>query len=132
MHRREHVVVLRPGRTGVILHTMFYEAEIRREEECRPDLSQVLEKELELALLLVNSLAAPFEAAKYRDSYREKLDGLIAAKLQGKAPVEAEVPRPASVVNILHALKRSLESTGRKPSLGERSSVNKKKRSREK
>ena len=89
MHRREHVVVLRPGRTGIILHTMFYEAEIRREEECRPDLSQVIPKELDLALLLVNSLAAPFEAAKYRDSYREKLDGLIAAKLQGKAMVES-------------------------------------------
>ena len=35
MHRREHVVVLRPGRTGIILHTMFYEPEIRREDECR-------------------------------------------------------------------------------------------------
>ena len=131
MHRREHVVVIRPGRTGIILHTMFYEAEIRREEECRPDLSQVMQKELDLALLLVNSLAAPFEAAKYRDSYREKLDAMIAAKLQGKALVEAEVSRPASVVNILDALKRSLASTGRKPPMGDRS-VTSKKRSREK
>ena len=130
MHRREHVVVLRPGRTGIVLHTMFYEAEIRREEECRPDLSQVIAKELDLALLLVNSLAAPFEAAKYRDSYREKLDGLIAAKLQGKAMAEAEVPRLASVVNILDALKRSLDSTRRKPPVGERSAASKK-RSRE-
>ena len=131
MHRREHVVVLRPGRTGIILHTMFYEPEIRREDECRPDLSQVLEKELELALLLVNSLAAPFEAAKYRDSYREKLNALIAAKLEGKAPVEPEVPSTASVVNILDALKRSLEPTGRKPTVGERSIPHKRK-SREK
>ncbi len=114
----------------IILHTMFYEPEIRREDECRPDLSQVLENELELALLLVNSLAAPFETAKYRDSYREKLDALIAAKLEGKAPVEPEVPRTASVVNILDALKRSLESSGRKPTVGERS-IARKKKSRE-
>ena len=106
---------------------MFYEGEIRREEECRPDLSQELQKELDLALLLVNSLAAPFEAAKYRDSYREKLDAMITAKLQGKALVEAEVSRPASVVNILDALKRSLASTGRKPPTGERSVTSKKK-----
>ena len=78
-----------------------------------------------MALLLVNSLASPFDAAKYRDSYREKLDALIAAKLEGKAPVEAEVPRPASVVNILDALKRSLESSGRKPTVGERSAARK-------
>src|SRR5215218_5141868 len=33
MHRREHVVVIRPGQTGIVLHTMFYEVEVRRENE---------------------------------------------------------------------------------------------------
>ncbi len=51
--------------------------------------------------------------------YREKLDALIAAKLEGRALIEAEAPRPAPVVNILDALKRSLESTGRKPPVAE-------------
>ncbi len=119
MHRREHVVVIRPGRRGIVLHTMFYEVEIRREDEYGTDTSQVSQKELDLALLLVNHLAGAFEAAKYRDSYREKLDALIAAKLEGRALIEAEAPRPAPVVNILDALKRSLESTGRKPPVAE-------------
>ena len=73
MHRREHVVVIRPGRTGIVLHTMFYETEIRREDEHRSQAAEVSDKELELALLLVNNLAAPFDPSKYRDSYREKL-----------------------------------------------------------
>ena len=110
MHRREHVVVIRPGRTGIVLHTMFYESEIRREDEQRTDISQVSEKELELALLLVNSLAGAFDSSKYRDSYREKLDALIAAKLEGLAPVETKAARPAPVINILEALQRSLDA----------------------
>ena len=119
MHRREHVVVIRPGRTGIVLHTMFYETEIRREDEYRTDPAKVSEKELELALLLVNNLAAPFDPSKYRDSYREKLDTLIAAKLQGLPSTARDAPTRAPVVNILDALQRSLQSTARKPSIGE-------------
>ena len=114
MHRREHVVIIRPGRTGIVLHTMFYESEIRREEEHRPDLSQVAQKELDLAVMLINSLANPFDSSKYRDSYREKLEALIENKLAGKLLAEKETARPAPVINILDALQRSLQSAGRK------------------
>ena len=114
MHRREHVVVIRPGRSGIVLHTMFYESEIRRSDEYRADGSNVSQKELDLALLLVNNLVAPFDASKYRDTYREKLDALIAAKLEGLPAAEAERPRHAPVVNILDALQRSLQSVERK------------------
>jgi DNA end-binding protein Ku len=119
MHRREHVVVIRPGQTGIVLHTMFYESEVRRENEYRTDISQVVPKELDVALLLVNSLTAPFEPSKYRDNYREKLDALIAAKLKGLPAKELERPRPAPVVNILEALQRSLQSAQRKRPGGE-------------
>ena len=111
---REHVVLIRHGATGIVLHTMFYENEVRRENEYRTDISRIAQKELDLALLLINSLTAPFEAAKYRDGYREKLDALIAAKLEGKALTETAAPRQAPVVNILDALQRSLDSMRRK------------------
>ncbi|MBC8167258.1 MAG: hypothetical protein H7Y20_15480 [Bryobacteraceae bacterium] len=120
MHRREHVVVIRPGATGIVLHTMFYEEEVRRENEYRTNLSSLVQKELDLALLLVNSLTAPFEAVKYRDGYREKLDALIAAKLEGKALTEPEAPRLAPVGNILDALQRSLDSMARKSVVSDR------------
>src|SRR3954467_5671990 len=109
MHRREHVVVIRPGQTGIVLHTMFYETEIRREDEYRVS-SQVADKELEMALLLVNNLVVAFDASKYRDGYRDKLDELIQAKLHARTVSAAEQRRPAPVVNILDALRRSLES----------------------
>ena len=115
MHRREHVVVIRPGRTGIVLPTMFYEGEIRREDEHRSHAADVFDKELELALLLVNQLTARFDASKYRDSYREKLDELIAAKLQGMPSTERDAPPKAPVVNIIDALQRSLQSSSRNP-----------------
>lgn len=108
MHNREHVVILRPGRTGIVLHTMFYETEIRRDDEYRTDTSGVVEKELKLALLLVENLAAPFEPAKYRDSYKEKLEAMIAAKIEGEDTVEAPAPKAKPAADILSALERSL------------------------
>ena len=123
MHRREHVVVIRAGSTGIVLHTMFYESEIRRENEYRPGTQNVSQKELDLALLLINSLATPFDACKYRDSYREKLDALIAAKLDGKLFTEVKAPRAAPVVNILDALQRSIDSMAGKPAGSEGAAV---------
>ena len=109
MHGREHVVVLRPGKTGIVAHTMFFASEVRAEEEYRADTSAVAPKELDLAQTLIHSLAAPFEPAKYRDTYRERLESIIAKKVQGEpvTPVET-VQRPAEVVDIADALRRSL------------------------
>ena len=119
MHNREHIVVIRPGRTGIVLHTMFYETEIRRDDEHRTDTSNVAERELELALLLVQNLAAPFEPAKYHDTYKEKLDALIAAKIEGKEPIEEPKSAAKSAGDILAALERSL-ALARKPAASEK------------
>jgi DNA end-binding protein Ku len=115
MHNREHVVIVRPGRTGLILHTLFYESEIRREDEYSTDTSGLAERERELALLLIRNLAAPFDPSQYRDAYREKLEALIEEKLAGRDVVTSPTPPPKPVVNILEALERSLATTAKKP-----------------
>ena len=114
MHNREHVVVIRPGRTGIVLHTMFYETEIRRDDEYKTDTSNIGGRELDLALMLIKNLAAPFEPAKYHDNYKEKLDALIAAKIEGLDTVEAPKPAAKPAADILAALERSLAMV-RKP-----------------
>jgi DNA end-binding protein Ku len=113
MHNREHVVVLRPGSRGVVLHTMFYADEVRRSEEFRTDAANLKEKELALAKMLVESLAGEFEPEKYRDSYRENLRKMIEAKIEGHKVVETPEPHIAPVIDIMEALKKSLEM--RKP-----------------
>jgi DNA end-binding protein Ku len=109
MHSREHVVILRPGEKGILMHTMYYPDEIRQVDEFRTDKSLVQEKELKLALTLVESLAADFEPEKYKDGYRENLKALIAAKVEGREMVQTpQAPKLAPVVDIMDALKKSL------------------------
>lgn len=118
MHNREHIVILRPGMRGILLHTMYYAHEIRAVEEFRTDISLVRDKEVELATGLIQALAADFEPQKYHDNYRDNLLAMIEAKKAGQAVVEAPAPEPAKVVDILEALKKSLEMA-RKPAAKE-------------
>jgi DNA end-binding protein Ku len=114
--------VLRPGKTGIVAHTMFFASEVRAEEEYRADSGSVAPKELDLAQTLIHSLAAPFDPAKYRDTYRERLESIIAKKVQGEPVTAVEtVQRPAEVVDIADALRRSLANL-KKPAASEQES----------
>ena len=108
MHNREHIVIFRPGASGLLMHTMYYSHEIRKIEEFRTDTTVVSEKETALAQMLVETLAAPFEPDKYKDSYRENLQVLIDAKVKGQQVVAPPAPEPAKVIDIMEALKQSL------------------------
>lgn len=110
MHNREHVVVVRPGEKGMLLHTMYYSDEVRRSEEFRTDTSKVSEREMNLAKMLVESLAAEFEPEKYHDTYRDNLRTMIEAKVEGHKVVETPEPHIAPVIDIMEALRKSLEA----------------------
>jgi DNA end-binding protein Ku len=114
MHNREHIVILRPGKNGVLLHTMYFSHEIRKVDEFRTDVSLVKEKELALATMLIESLAAEFQPEKYHDTYRDNLRAMIDAKIQGKEVVAPPEPEAARVIDIMEALKQSL-AIARKP-----------------
>jgi DNA end-binding protein Ku len=116
MHNREHIVILRPGVRGILLHTMYYEDEIRQVEEFRTDTTKIQDKELALAKMLIESLLAPFEPGKYKDNYRENLLSMIKAKVEGKEIVEPAAPaHKAPVIDILEALKMSLAEAKKPP-----------------
>jgi DNA end-binding protein Ku len=113
MHNREHIVILRPGQHGMLLHTMYFADEVRKMDEFRTDTENIREKELALALNLVESLAAEFEPQKYSDTYRDNLRKMIQAKIEGNSIVETPETHIAPVIDIMEALKKSLEM--RKP-----------------
>ena len=108
MHNREHIIILRPGSKGILSHTMYYQDEIRQVEEFRTDTSLVKDKELDMAKMLISSLEAEFEPQKYRDEYRENLQKMIEARIEGKSVVATPAPHVAPVIDIMEALKRSL------------------------
>jgi DNA end-binding protein Ku len=115
MHNREYIVIIRPTKSGLTLHTMFYSNEIRSAAEYgNTDKSEIKEQERTLAMQLIQNLAAPFHPEKYHDTYQESLRTLIAAKAKGEevvAPPHISLP-PA--VDLMAALKKSL-SESRKP-----------------
>ena len=111
MHGRSHVVIVRPGRHGLVAHTMFYSAEVHAEEEFHATRATVSAGELDLAQKLVVALETTFNPDKYKDTYRESLETLIAGKLAGTKP--GPVPEPESrkkVVDIADALRASLSA----------------------
>ena len=115
MHNREHVVILRPSDKGIMLHTMYYSDEIRSADAFRTDSSQVKDKELNLAKMLIESLEAEFEPQKYHDTYRSNLKQMIEAKIAGQNVVETPQPHVAPVIDIMEALKKSLEQKKKPP-----------------
>jgi DNA end-binding protein Ku len=118
MHNREHIVIFRPGAFGLLMHTMYYTNEVRKVEEFRTDISLVKDTEVKLAEMLVESLAAPFDPDKYKDSYRDNLQALIEAKVKGKEVVVPPPREPAKIVDIMEALKQSL-AIAKKPAASE-------------
>jgi DNA end-binding protein Ku len=110
MHSREHVVVLRPARAGIVAHTMFYPEEVRRNEEFRTDVSAINAKELDLAKRLIENMVVPFEPEKFRDTYRERVQQMIETKIAGRqvSRTPAAAKRTAAVVDIMQALQDSL------------------------
>jgi DNA end-binding protein Ku len=79
-----------------------------------PSAANIRKPELDMAMSLVNSLAAEWDPAKYTDQYRENLLKIIQAKLKGKKVDLEEVsePRQAEVVDLMERLRRSLEQSG--------------------
>jgi len=112
IREREHLAALEPAGPALVLITMRFAHEIR------PPASRDLpaagrgwdKREMELALQLVNSLAADWRPEKYKDTYRQALTKVIARKVQGKEIAVPEPARPPKVVNLMDALRASLES----------------------
>jgi DNA end-binding protein Ku len=120
MYGREHVVIVRPGKHGMLAHTMFYVDEVRFENEFRTDVQSVGTRELDLAKTFLGALEAPFSPEEFRDTYREELQAIIAKK-QSSAGVFAPDATPAAApppVDILEALRKSIEMK-RKPAASE-------------
>ncbi len=114
---REDLVALFPYENGLVLQKLHYPHEIRSIQEV-PELdgAQKLDKnELKLATTLVEQMSTSLEEMDTTDHYHEALKTLIESKIKGKKVVEfaevEELPR----LDIMSALKKSLQQSTRKP-----------------
>jgi DNA end-binding protein Ku len=113
---KEQLVVIRPMDDVLAMETMVFPDEVldphRIDDLPDPDEVQTSERELEIAKQLVESLAADFEPARYRDTYRDEVLALIERKAQGEeiAVQPAREEAAAPVPDLMSALKASLDA----------------------
>src|SRR5579864_4278795 len=73
MHNREYTVFLRPHHGGLMLHTMYYQDEIREMPDSGQDRMNLKEAEVKVAHQLIDALAAKWDPSKYHDAFAENL-----------------------------------------------------------
>jgi DNA end-binding protein Ku len=115
---REYVVSLKPCGRGMVLETLRYADEVNKAAAYFRDIGDAKPDEdlLDLATTLIDKKTGKFDASDYHDRYVDALKALIERKRKGKTiETEEETPaqsRGSNVVDLMAALKRSLERPG--------------------
>jgi DNA end-binding protein Ku len=106
---KQYLVLLRPVSQGLVMQQLHYPAEIRPIADVGIEHSEVKDAELALAVQLIRQSAVKtFAPAKYSDEVRERIESLIAKKVEGE-DITAPVPSArAQVIDLMAALKESL------------------------
>jgi DNA end-binding protein Ku len=116
LYGREYLVAVRAYERGIVMHTLHHAAEIRSidaVEELNSVSSKAKPEEIKLAKQIIGSFEAPLNLADYKDEYREGLQRIIEKKIAGEEIVAPEVEAPPKVVNLMDALKKSLDAVSR-------------------
>jgi DNA end-binding protein Ku len=114
MHQREYTVFIRPRNHGITIHTMYFQNEIRDVEGYgqKPKDLQIKPQEIKLAEQLIASLSEDFQPQQYHDTFQEQLKALVESKEKGRTFTEKAAPKRAKVIDMMDALKKSLQQAG--------------------
>jgi DNA end-binding protein Ku len=131
MRTREYLAAVRPMDGVIGLETLFFSDEVRRASEALPYglPAQGSEREMNVAMKLIEVMAGDWDPTEYADTYRERVMELIKQKAEGLEPVIEEEPAPRpEMADLLAALRRSVEDvkersgSGKKKPRGKRAS----------
>ena len=108
---RERLVSVRPLDGVLLLNTLHWPDEIRDTEDLDlPEDVSVSAKEVQMAQTLVDAMAMKFEPGEFKDEYKEAVEDIVKAKVEGKEVIEAAEPEAeTTVVDLMAALKASVE-----------------------
>ncbi len=110
---KEQMVALRAKDGALVMSTLYYADEIRtlsgiEELESQPEIN---EQELALATQLIDNITDSFNPSQFKDGYRHAILDVIKAKVEGKEIVAPPQVETGKVINLMEALKNSLERT---------------------
>ncbi|BDG04591.1 non-homologous end joining protein Ku [Anaeromyxobacter oryzae] len=114
---KQYLVLIRPSSGRLVMQQLYYADEVRTPEEVPVDDAELKEPEIQLALKLIEQTASDaFHPERYEDSVKKRTLEAIERKVQGQ---EIQVAAPAEpqgqVIDLMEALKASLDATGRAP-----------------
>jgi DNA end-binding protein Ku len=113
LYGREYLVAVRPHRRGIVMYTLHHAAEIRsvdQVEELNTVSETVKPEEIKLARQVIGTFEGPLDLTHYKDEYREGLQRIIDAKIAGAEVVAPAEEAPPKVVNLMEALRKSLDT----------------------
>jgi DNA end-binding protein Ku len=113
LYGREYLVKVQPREKGLIMYTLRHAAEIRSMDAIdeladMPD--TVKQDEVKLARQVMGTFEGDVDLQEYRDDYQVGLREIIDAKIEGREIVTQEVEAPPKVVNLMEALRKSLDT----------------------
>jgi DNA end-binding protein Ku len=116
LYGREYLVAIRPQKKGLVMYTLHHDAEIRSIdtiEELGSLPSKVKPEEMKLAKQVISTFDSELNLKDYSDEYKEGLRKIIEAKIAGEEIVAPEEQEPPKVVDLMEALRRSLDSVSK-------------------
>jgi DNA end-binding protein Ku len=116
LYGREYLVAIRPQKKGLVMYTLHHDAEIRsidQIEELSSVPAKVKPEEMKLAKQVIATFDSDLDLKEYKDEYKEGLRQIIDAKIAGEEFVAPEVQEPPKVVDLMEALRRSLDSVSK-------------------
>jgi DNA end-binding protein Ku len=117
MGTRERIVAIEPRGAGMLVTTLRTRDEVRESGEYfeeipgrKPDAGMI-----EIAERIIAQKAGPFDPSEFQDRYEDALRALIESKRDGDGGgTKAPAPREDNVIDLMEALRRSLEGSGAK------------------
>jgi DNA end-binding protein Ku len=127
MRETQHLAALEVAGDAMVLTMMRFAEELVDTKPLHlPEAALVRDKELQMAMSLVESLSDTWQPEKYKDEYRENLMRIIEAKMKGKRPkltAEPTTPGQGEVVDLMERLRKSLNLSQRRGSIAPASSA---------
>jgi DNA end-binding protein Ku len=121
---KEHIVLIRPLDDGLAMHQLHFQAEVRAIKDVGLESTSVSEAELKLADQLIQHLSVKrFDPNEYHDEFKGRVEAAIQRKVAGKEVSLAEAPvarTGGNVIDLMAALKASLDAKSSKPAVKER------------
>jgi DNA end-binding protein Ku len=119
LYGREYLVAIQPRENGLVMYTLRHASEVRSMsaiDELKFVPAKIKPDEVKLARQVIGSFASEGDLTQYRDEYQDELRRIIDAKIAGEEVVGAPEEAPPKVVNLMDALRESLErvSSGKK------------------